>query len=160
MPSVHKSRHILSALSALLFEICTQIPIHPLDFRCLSGRDPLENPGPSSRRLPTVSAPSARKVRIHSPVSNTMEQARSEARAWACDELLKSYLLQLVNLDLPKGNIKEIYPFLFSDRASVELIASGLQVAYAPGLYDVLASPSPPSLDFFKSLPLEHVVKT
>jgi hypothetical protein len=68
-------------------------------------------------------------------------------------ELVDSYTWCTVNVDAPDWYICPIFKTCLGEEESFNQICSAIPLSFAPGLLDVLQSSSPPSLDFFRSLP-------
>ncbi|KAH5404108.1 hypothetical protein HBI52_001540 [Parastagonospora nodorum] len=68
--------------------------------------------------------------------------------------LMDAYLWEAINLDAPTWWLHPIFMTLWSDKGAFEQICEAApQLTFAPGLAEVLDSPTPPTLEYFRSLP-------
>ncbi|KAH5768670.1 hypothetical protein HBI17_021200 [Parastagonospora nodorum] len=68
--------------------------------------------------------------------------------------LMDTYLWDAIHLDAPAWWLNPIFMTLWDDKGAFEQLREAApQLTYAPGLIEVLGSPTPPTLDYFKSLP-------
>jgi hypothetical protein len=71
----------------------------------------------------------------------------------ALSQLVDDLTFELLNIEAPDWNVNPEFRVLFSERSFYNSISACSLLEFAPGLHDVLSSPTPPSIAFFKSLP-------
>lgn len=72
-------------------------------------------------------------------------------------ELVDGYTWCTVTAEAPDWYTCPIFKTLLGDEETFQQICSATQLSFAPSLLQVLESPSPPSLDYFRSLPAPPV---
>lgn len=100
---------------------------------------------------PTLNTPGTRLSSRHSVVKM---EALYKSNLNRNQTLLDDIAFDLVNLDLPKWYINADIKVAFRTRAMWDsVVSSSSPLTPAPGLEEVLSGSSPPSIDYFKTLP-------
>ncbi|KAB2105124.1 hypothetical protein AG0111_0g6896 [Alternaria gaisen] len=68
-------------------------------------------------------------------------------------QLVDDLTFKLVNIAAPSWFINIDFGVVFAERSSYDSVAACSSLIFCPNLYEVLTSPTPPSIDYFKSLP-------
>ncbi|KAH7374116.1 ATP synthase alpha/beta family, nucleotide-binding domain-containing protein, partial [Cadophora sp. MPI-SDFR-AT-0126] len=71
----------------------------------------------------------------------------------AAHQLVDDLTWKLLTIDAPDWYINPTFKAVFPERSAYDSIAACSPLTLCPGLYDVLRSSEPPSIEFFKSLP-------
>ncbi|KAK7730000.1 Alpha subunit of the F1 sector of mitochondrial F1F0 ATP synthase [Cytospora paraplurivora] len=71
----------------------------------------------------------------------------------SAQELVNGYVWCTVTMDAPEWFICPVFKLVLGQDESFDRICSETPLNFAPGLFDVLKSPTPPTVDFFRTLP-------
>jgi hypothetical protein len=69
-------------------------------------------------------------------------------------QLVDDLTYELVNITAPDWYLNPEFRVLFAERSTYDSIAGCSPLTFAPTLHDALTSPEPPSIDWFKALPI------
>jgi len=69
-------------------------------------------------------------------------------------QLVDDLTFKLVSLDAPDWYINPEFGILFAERSSYDSVVASSPLTFAPGLFERLTSPTPPTMDYFMSLPV------
>ena len=71
----------------------------------------------------------------------------------AAPKTIDDLTFDLIHIDSPAWFMNAKFKVFFNERSTYDSVAACSPLTLAPGLDDVLSSPTPPSVDFFSSLP-------